>query len=287
MGNIHLREVLRRCDENSIDSIELSAPHPYQPLEKLKKLLLEYRRRGFRFTIHNYFPPQKRNFVLNIASLDENIRRQSRNLVEEALELASEIDSPVYGIHMGYLAEGNVDPKGIFQFKPKKNNYGLCLEQMALFVKDIAKKSQNYGITIILENLFPGKTGNFSLGCTFDEIEKIISMVPEQVGLLLDLGHLNVSSHMFGFDKFAFLEKCFAKFGDLIYEVHLSENEGLEDEHLPITENSWQLMALKDFCGIPLRKNRSRIFCLEARNEVSLDSLKSSIELINKYIDYF
>lgn len=283
MANIPLKDVLRQCEEYGIYSIELSAPHPYEPLEKVRELLLEFRHKGFRFTIHNYFPPQERDFVLNIASLDDNIRSQCRNLVGEALKLARVIESPIYGIHMGYLADGDVDSRGIFQFKPEKYSRSLCLKQMSAFVKDTTQEISN-GMILILENLFPGRTGNYSLGCTFDEIKKIMSMVPEQVGLLLDLGHLNVSSHILGFDKFSFLEKYLTEFGDTIYEVHLSENSGEADEHLPVGKESWQLNVLKDICDIPFHKKNTRIYCLEARNTYSLDSLKMSLELINKYL---
>ncbi len=283
MANIPLKDVLRQCEENGIYSVELSAPHPYEPLEKVRELLLEYRHKGFRFTIHNYFPPQQRDFVLNIASLDDNIRSQCRNLVGEALKLARDIESPIYGIHMGYLADGDADSRGIFQFKPEKNSRSLCLKQMTAFIKDTTKEISN-GMILILENLFPGRTGNFSLGCTFEEIKKIMSLVPDQVGLLLDLGHLNISSQVLGFDKYVFLDKYVAELGDRIHEIHLSENNGLEDEHLPLKEDSWQLKVLENICASHSQKKSSRIHCLEARDNFSLNSLKMSLELINKYL---
>lgn len=286
MGNIPLKDVLRQCDENAIHLVELSAPHPYEPLNKVRELLLEYRQKGFRFTIHNYFPPQKRDFMLNIASFNNGIRTKSQNLVKQALKLASEIGSPTYGVHTGYLADGAADSKGLFHFKPEKNNYLLCLRQIEAFIEDVIKNLNN-GIILLLENLFPGRTDNYSLGCTFYEMKEIMSIVPEQVGLLLDLGHLNVSSRILGFDKYVFLDKYLAEFGDRIHEVHFSENNGLEDEHLPLKKGSWQLKVLKNICASPSNKKFPRIYCLEARNNFSLNSLKMSIELINKYLNEF
>lgn len=284
-SNLPLREVLRQCDENGIFEVELSSPHPYEQINKIRELLSKYRKRGFDFTIHNYFPPQQRDFVLNIASLDDDIREKSKSLVEHALNLAKEIGSPVYGIHVGYMADGDVGSDGMFQFKSGKNDYLSSLQQMKRFIEDIVEKLNNNGVNLILENLFPGRSCNYSLGCTFDEIKEIMSLVPEVVGLLLDLGHLNVSSYILDFDKFSFLEQYFVEFGDRLYEVHFSENSGEADEHLPLGKESWQLKVLKDICAIPFSKNFSRIYCLEARNNFSFDSLKSSMDLINDCIN--
>ena len=50
------------------------------------------------------------------------------------------------------------------------------------------------GVTLLIENLFPGRSRKTSLNCSLVEIREFMSNVPESVGLLLDLGHLNISS---------------------------------------------------------------------------------------------
>ena len=71
-----------------------------------------------------------------------------------------------------------------------------------------------------------------------------MKLVPATVGLLLDLGHLNVSSTINEFDRELFLEEYLDEFGENVMEVHISENNGWKDEHLPLKQNSWQLDAL-------------------------------------------
>lgn len=277
--------MLQTCEANDLFHVELSAPHPFQSKTTIKKLLLDYRKRGFEFTIHNYFPPQPRDFVLNIASSDETILRKSRNLVIQALILGREIESPVYGLHPGYLSDGYAGQNGMFRFRPQKNDYRRCLEKMAESIGQIIKNTASCGVTLILENLFPGKAENYSLGCTFEEIKDILSLVPEEVGLLLDLGHLSVAGQILKFDKYLFLGKYLSEFGPRLCEVHLSENIGDEDKHLPLTEQSWQLEVLREICSIPSKKVFSRIYCLEVRTNSNLDSIKQSLDLINPVIN--
>ena len=43
------------------------------------------------FLIHNYFPPPKKNFILNLGSTNENIRLQSVNLCKGAINLCKNL----------------------------------------------------------------------------------------------------------------------------------------------------------------------------------------------------
>lgn len=281
-GNVSLTDVLRRCRENRIFNVELSGPHPFDPKVKTIDMLVDYRQKGFSFTIHNYFPPQARDFVLNIASSDNDIRSKTECLVDEALMIAEKIGSPVYGIHSGYISDGKVGPDGMFIFSSSKQDASASMCRAAGFINSIIKK--NNRIPIVLENLFPSGDENCSLACTIGEIEELMSLLPEEVGLLLDLGHLSVASRILNFDKFLFLEKYLKAFGARVLEVHISENSGLRDEHLPLSENSWQLEALSEISSVPLNSALPRVFCLEGRNYSGMTLLKSNIELIHDIV---
>ncbi|HAH21832.1 MAG TPA: hypothetical protein DCL49_13150 [Candidatus Omnitrophica bacterium] len=277
-GNVPLADALRLCQKNRIFHVELSGPHPFEPVQKVRSILAGYRQKGFSFTVHNYFPPQSHDFILNIASLDSNIRAKTECMVGEALTIAEEVGSPIYGIHSGYLSDGKVGSNGIFIFSSRKQDVSASLRQASGFIDSLIKK--NNRISIILENLFPAVEENHSLACTVEEIKELLSLLPEEAGLLLDLGHLSITSRMLGFDKFLFLEKYLRAFGVRVREVHISENSGLRDEHLPLSEDSWQLKALSEINSIPVTDALPRVFCLEARNSSDMASLKSSIELI-------
>ena len=70
-----------------------------------------------------------------------------------------------------------------------------------------------------------------------------MDLVPKKTGLLLDLGHLNISSNLL--IENLFLDNFLSEFGERLIEVHISENNGLKDEHLALTDDSWQLTAIK------------------------------------------
>ena len=101
--------------------------------------------------------------------------------------------------------------------------------------------------------------------------------------LLLDLGHLNVASTIFEIDRNALLEEYLSEFGERVLEVHISENHGLKDEHLPVKSNSWQLDAIKKIKQIAIKNHGERHYCVEAKN-ASEAEIKESLFLINELV---
>ena len=103
-----------------------------------------------------------------------------------------------------------------------------------------------------------------------------MNLIPKDVGLLLDLGHLNISSNLLKFDKIKFLEKFLDLYGNRLLEVHISENNGIKDEHLALHKNSWQLEAISKIKKIKVKsfnKNNERVYRSEARNS-QIEDLK-------------
>ena len=87
----------------NISSFELSGGIYSENLEMdLKELSNKYN-----FIVHNYFPPPKDPFVLNLASLDDNIYMKTLGHIKNSIRLAAELRSKYYSFHAGFL----VDPK--------------------------------------------------------------------------------------------------------------------------------------------------------------------------------
>ena len=83
------------------------------------------------------------------------------------------------------------------------------------------------------------------------DFEKLWERIPsENVGVLLDLGHLKVTSHWLGFDKYQFVERL----KDRVFAIHLHENNGQLDEHKELDKTSWcfEVIGRKCFSGIPI-----------------------------------
>jgi sugar phosphate isomerase/epimerase len=278
-----IEDAINACGLLSDKVVELSAPHPHQPVEEISAILKSFQRKGYCFTLHNYFPPPEKSFVLNMASDDIEASDKSKALVHDAMQLCEAAGSNVYGIHAGYLARATAGEDGMFNFADQEASYEDSLERATIFVNEMNSGFMGKGVTFLIENLFPGRSRKTSLFCSLDEIRDFMSKVPDSVGLLLDLGHLNISSTIMGFDRKTFLEDYLDEFGERVHEVHISENNGLKDEHLHLKPNSWQLDAIKEIQKISVEKDGERYYCLEARNTTE-EKLKESLSLINEVL---
>ena len=49
----YLEEAIIECGNLSNKYVELSAPHPYQSLIEISKILKKYKEKGYKFTLHN------------------------------------------------------------------------------------------------------------------------------------------------------------------------------------------------------------------------------------------
>ncbi len=282
-GRSYVTDAVKRCHEISPHRIEISAPHHHQPLEELEDILKGFQADGHALTLHNYFPAPEESFVLNMAADDDVGKARTRALVEGALRLAVAAGSPLYGIHAGYLARADAKADGMFAFDDELSPYGEALERAVSFINDVAPAYEKAGVRFLVENLFPSPKKRHSLFCSLDEIREFMAQVPKSVGLLLDLGHLNVSSGIMGFDRENFIDDYLGEFSDRLVEVHISENEGLKDEHLAVKQGSWQLDALKLIHQQNQPFDTTRVYCVEARNATN-DELRTSINLVNEIV---
>ena len=82
-----------------------------------------------------------------------------------------------------------------------------------------------------------------------NEIISVLERFPE-VYFLLDLGHLKISAHIFDFNYVKAAELLFENYSNRILGIHLSENNGYEDDHFLIYSDSIQPMILKEYADI-------------------------------------
>ncbi len=278
--NTSIKKAITNCQKNFGNKIEISAPHKYQNIEELKKIFKIYKEKKIEFLLHNYFPSPKKDFVLNISTSNKYILKKSINLVNKAINFSNFIDSKIYGIHAGYFSDSYADKKGNFVFEKKNIGYIKSLENSINFIYKIIQNSRKKNVKILIENLFPFNNEVRSLFCTFDQINDLMKELPDDVGLLLDLGHLQISCNFFKLDKNKEFDKILNMFSDRIYEIHVSENNAINDSHKVINENSWQIKALKRVKGATTQDHSERKICLEVRNE-SVTSIKKCINLLD------
>lgn len=111
-------------------------------------------------------------------------------------------------------------------------------------------------------------------GATPDELLKIVDSVHmENLGLLLDLGHLKITSRSMGFD----LNEAIKKLSSRTLAIHIHDNNGIYDEHLPMTDNSWFLDLLANHFG-------PNVKLVMEINDQTADSLAKQIQILKKVL---
>lgn len=230
-------ESARSLIQNEINCIELSGgQHDKNFLINLSSLSSTCN-----FQIHNYFPPPEDPFVFNLASPNEDIATKSLNHAYLAIDLAQKLESKFYSFHAGFLLDPKIDELGskfrIRDFTDRDFAKSLFIER----VKNLSLYAQKKGIKVLIENNVYSKANVTSLASNpflmTDHLEsiEIMNRTDDNVGLLVDVGHLKVSSCSEGFSKNEFLESTAV----FTCAYHLSDNDGLSDSNNCIKEDSW------------------------------------------------
>ena len=97
------------------------------------------------------------------------------------------------------------------------------------------------------------------------ETIEIMNATDNNVGLLVDVAHLNVSSYSEGFCKNEYLETT----ADFTCAYHFSENDGKSDSNEPISSDSWFW---------PYVRKDLHYYTLEVYNQ-DLELLKEQVQL--------
>ena len=261
-------DVLGRLIPEGIKGLELSGNCRFQTTEIIENALKKIKDSGVNLLIHGYFPPPAESFILNFASADAGVVDRSLELAGNAIRLCAALDIPYYSFHPGYLYDGSENSKGNFDFNPDSFlSYENALGHFHSNYGVLHSAADKHGMKLAVENLFIGRNNvKNSLNNSLEEIEALMSRIPKDAGLLLDLGHLNISAYHLGFSVNVFLKEYVRKFQNRIFEIHLSSNDGTFDNHEPLSENDWQLDALKMFKDCPGVKNKGVNLTLESRN---------------------
>jgi sugar phosphate isomerase/epimerase len=225
-------ETLRTYRESGIHGVELGSTTEQLGDGLLDRLCAE----GLEYVVHNYFPPPAEAFVLNLASPDEEIRRRSLRLVDEGLELAAALRSPLYSVHAGFVT----DPVGFdgrsFVFAGG-GNADRAKERFAGALEAALARAGELGVELLVENnVCTNELRGSVLLQTADEFDELPGF-----GILLDTGHLNVSARTLGFDRLDFVERLAPR----IRAFHLHDNDGSADAHDPVAPGSWALEAVR------------------------------------------
>jgi len=233
---------------------------------------------GMNFIIHNYFPPEPKDLVINLASANEDIRRNSIKFCKEAIDCCVKIKSCYYAVHSGFCIDPQPHQLGQNQStlpritkKQAKELFYDSLEQLLSYSKEKGITLCIENLVVELRNLIDGSNLLYLMTSPEDYKDFMSQSKLDEVRFLIDVGHLKVSSHSEKFDTEEFLD-LLARRTSI---VHISENNGIRDLHLPFDKNAWFLKILPSF--------KNTLFVLEAWR-LSLREIRTCCSLIEEAI---
>lgn len=241
----NLGQIIEICNDNNFN-LEFSSnlPNDYKNLELFK---------GFRGKklIHNYFPAPKQPFVINLASANKYILKKSIEHCKKNILRTSKFDLPFYAVHAGFCLDPQISHLGgkIISSVEKINrklNMDIFIESLKELTDYAVKLEVNLYIennVLSSENYELNHNQNIFLCTDYDEIKFIMDKFDiKNFGLLLDTGHLKVSSKTLNLDLNDQVENILK----YTRAIHHSDNDGLRDINLPLDEHYWFLPFMKN-----------------------------------------
>jgi sugar phosphate isomerase/epimerase len=266
-----LENVLPLLNKLDIDGIELGSTHIYRlDIEDIIRKIWKKR-----IVTHNFFPPaEDPNFVMNIASDNDEIRNLSIAHAKHCIEVASNIGAETYTIHPGFMSMPDIRKEDNntydFNFGPERIKKDLALGYMIdslSVLKDIAKDLK---IKLAIETEGSLTQPGVLLMETIDDYELLFSNFSEGIFLNLNIAHTRFAAIEHGYSIDEFIRRYYK----YICSVEVSHNNGRVDQHLPLEEDSYVFDYLSLLPDVP--------YILEFRNS-SIEQIKHSIELMKNF----
>jgi sugar phosphate isomerase/epimerase len=242
-----ISKILEVLADNNITNIELSGGTDYYDgLEyDLGMLKNKY---NLNYACHAYFPPPKEHFVVNLASCNDIIYRKSINHYVDCIDMLKSLECNTLSVHAGFLVEVGTGEIGKRISNTVVYDKDRAYDRFCCAYEKLECLCHKNGIELYLENNVLSGENYKSFGYTnymmMTDYESIMEMKGQMdFKLLLDLGHLHVSSKTLGLE---YTKEC----SDLKKHVkwlHISENSGIFDEHKPLVRNS---EIVREFAGI-------------------------------------
>ena len=214
-------QFLSMCNDLGMRYVEIQTEHPYTPSEMDGKRVNEVRELadsyGFDITLHGPL------FDTNLSSLKESIRRASAKFMQDCVELASRLNADLLVVHAGSFP-GDL-PSSLMR---------KARDQLHSSLLELTKVAVNSGVIIGVEN--KQKSEDQELVLYPDEHLEVVKAFRDQgIRAVLDIGHAHTAN--------SDLVKYTHLLNDLIIELHLHDNDGALDDHLPLGAGSIDLQS--------------------------------------------
>ncbi|WP_409200169.1 sugar phosphate isomerase/epimerase family protein [Methanobrevibacter sp. DSM 116169] len=206
-------EICKIAIENNFEMIEILGDGPYNPNNLLSNKELLEPLFSYDLEINIHAP----TVDLNLASLNEGIKKESIRQIKQTLDLGDYIGANFITVHPGQI--GRSDER----FRK------VAIEYSIDSIKECVEYGENLKTKISVENM----PNNFKfLGTTPHELETISNKTNSHI--TIDTGHCNTCPNTPGFFNL-----------DNISYFHIHDNNGDKDQHLVLGEGNLDLNLLK------------------------------------------
>lgn len=273
--NSSVNDALSDLECFKIKNIELGSNHSSIELQNINL------KKDANYIVHNYFPPQEKDFILNIASSSSKVREKSIRFIKHTINWCQKEGIEYYTIHPGFFAEAisqlghsginrNFDLK--FSTSSTKNRKQI-LEETIKVIIDLYRFS-NYKVQLLIENQGSQTSKNVTIFDSTEELQLLKKTVGERLKFNFNLAHATLSGINLNNGKvlqYVFKNAPF-------FEV--SEIKGIYDSHLPLRPGNGRILQLlKNYKDLFKKRN----IILEYRNIEGKELLKS-FDFINKIL---
>ena len=272
--NTKIKDSVQELAENDFQNIELSGGTEYY--ENFENDLLELKDKySLNYRCHNYFPPPKKPFVLNLASLNDETFQMSFDHLEKVIALSNRLGADKFAFHAGFFIDIRLSEIGKKLSRDNLFDKKEAVERFCNAYDVIKRKAKN--VSLFIENNVFSKTNadtydgeNPFMMTNFNEYKSLKEKI--DFNLLLDVAHLKVSAKTLRLDW----EEEFENMMSVSSYIHVSDNDGFHDLNNQLTKSSSLLTMLER------SDTRNKDFTLEIYD--GMDAIKKSYKVLSEVV---
>jgi len=272
--NTKIKDSVEELAINGFKNIELSGGTEYY--DNFENDLLELKERyNLNYRCHNYFPPPRKPFVLNLASLNDETFQMSFDHLQQVIALSNRLGADKFAFHAGFFIDIKLNEIGKKLSRDNLFDEKEAIERFCNAYSVIKKQAKN--VSLFIENNVFSKTNadtydgeNPFMMTNFNEYKSLKEKI--DFNLLLDVAHLKVSAKTLRLDW----EEEFENMISVSSYIHVSDNDGFHDLNNQLTKSSSLLSMLKQ------SDTKNKDFTLEIYD--GMDAIKKSHEVLSEVV---
>ena len=269
-----IKDSVEELASNGFKNIELSGGTEYY--ENFEIDLIELKSKyNLNYRCHNYFPPPKKHFVLNLASLNDETFQMSFDHLKKVIALSDRLGADKFAFHAGFFIDIKLNEIGKKLSRDKLFDQNEAVERFCSAYRIIKERAE--GVSLFIENNVYSRTNAETYGnenpfmmTNFSEYQSLREKI--DFNLLLDVAHLKVSAKTLGLNW----EDEFTNMINESNYIHISDNDGFHDLNNQLVKSSSLSSMLKQ------SDTKNKDFTLEIYD--GMDAIKRSYKILSEVV---